>query len=133
MKTNNNFLIIDDDETSTMLYSLILKIALGDKIEVQSFNLPNEGINFIKNKFENLDPSSKTILFLDINMPVLMGWDVLDIIEKMDDDIKKQLIIFMLSSSIDPNDKKRVIDHPLVTNFIEKPLTIEKIHSLQIF
>lgn len=130
MKTIAKFLIIDDDCIATLLYTLILQQALGEKIHVHSFNLPDEGINYIKKESNNIDTKSKTILFLDINMPLLMGWDVLDLIDKMDDSTKKQLVVFMLTSSIDPKDKKRALDHPLVTDFIEKPLTVEKIESV---
>ena len=63
-------------------------------------------------------------------MPITDGWEALRIIEKLDENIKKQLSVFMLSSSIDPNDKKRAMEHPLVLDFIEKPLTVAKIESI---
>ena len=129
MKTQNKFLIIDDDDTATLLYSLILMHALGDKINVKCFNLPNDGVNYINDELKDAE-NLKIVLFLDINMPILTGWDVLDLIDKMHESIKKQLIIFMLSSSINPNDKMRATAHPLVADFIEKPLTVEIIQDL---
>ncbi|MGZ3932113.1 MAG: response regulator [Bacteroidia bacterium] len=130
MKTKDKFLIIDDDAMSTLIYSAALKLALGKEADVHCFNLPNDGVSYIKNDFKNPEKKSQTILFLDINMPILTGWDVLDLIDQMDGNIKEQLIIFMLSSSIDPKDKKRAADHPLVADFIEKPLTVEKLQAL---
>jgi CheY-like chemotaxis protein len=130
MNTKNKFLLIDDDTIATMLYSMVLKRALGDSIDVQSFNNPEEGVYHLKNELKNSEVKSQTFLFLDINMPILMGWDVIDLIDKMDDNIKEQITIYMLSSSISQKDKKRALDHQLVSDFIEKPLTLEKIHAL---
>ncbi len=130
MNAKNKFLIIDDDTTATLLYGMILKLALGEKIDLQTFNLPEEGVNYIKNELKDSESTSQIILFLDINMPILTGWDVIDLIDKMDEKIKEQITIYILSSSIDNKDKKRAMDHPLVSDFIEKPLTVEKIQAL---
>ncbi len=130
MTATDKFVIIDDDDVAIMLYNLTLKHALGNKTDVRCFNMADDGVTYINNELKKPGTKSKTILFLDINMPLLTGWDVLDLIEKMDENIKKQLIIFILSSSVDPNDKERALDHPLVTDFIEKPLTIERLQAL---
>ena len=48
----------------------------------------------------------------------------------LEKDIKDQVIIFMLSSSIDPSDKQSAIDNKNVTGYLEKPLTAEKVASI---
>jgi CheY-like chemotaxis protein len=126
----DKFVIIDDDVTATMLYSLILKHSLDRNLVVHCFNDPAEGVNFIENEINQTEANSQTVLFLDIDMPLITGWDVLDLMVKMEGHIKNQLTIYMLSSSIAPADKTRAINHPLVTDFIEKPLTAEKIREL---
>ncbi len=112
------------------MYSLILKYTLGNKIYVKCFNFAVDGVNYIKNEFKNSVANLQTIVFLDINMPILNGWDVLDLISKMDKNIKKQLIIFISSSSIYSHDRERAMNHALVTDFIEKSLTVEKVQAL---
>jgi CheY-like chemotaxis protein len=130
MTKPDKFVIIDDDVTATMLYSLILKHSLDRNLVVHCFNDPAEGVNFIENELKQTEENSQTVLFLDIDMPLITGWDVLDLIVKMEDHVKNQLSIFMLSSSIAPADKSRAINHHLVADFIEKPLTAEKVRDL---
>lgn len=129
MKSVDKYLIIDDDATSTMLSSAMLKVALGNNTDVQCFNLPDKGVLYLTELCSS-DTSSQIILFLDINMPVLSGWDVLDTIQEMDGRLRENLYIWMMSSSINAMDKVRALDHPLVVGFIEKPLTVEKVKSL---
>jgi len=63
-------------------------------------------------------------------MPIWSGWDFLDNFEKLDDKIKKQIRIYMLSSSVDPGDEQRAGKNKNVADYIEKPLTQEIIHSI---
>lgn len=130
MKKPDNFIIIDDDENNNMLCEMIIKCALGRETKVKTFAIASNGIDYIKDKSINSVISSPTILFLDINMPQLSGWDALEIINDLDENIKKQLLVFMVSSSIDPRDKRKAMDHPLVFRFIEKPLTIDNVKEL---
>lgn len=130
MKKTEEFIIIDDDETVHLLCGMIIKHALGSDTEIKTFTLADDGINYLKECNKKSD--FKTLLFLDINMSVTTGWDALSMLEKLDDSTKKQLTVFMLSSSIDPNDKKRAMQYPLVLDFVEKPLTVKKIEALLI-
>lgn len=130
MKRTEEFIIIDDDETVILLCGMIIKHALGSDTEIKTFTLADDGINYLKECNKKTD--FKTLLFLDINMPETTGWDALSMLEKMDDSIKKQLTVIMLSSSIDPNDKKRAMQYPFVLDFFEKPLTVKKIEALLI-
>ncbi|MEO8087976.1 MAG: hypothetical protein ABI763_14220 [Bacteroidota bacterium] len=61
------------------------------------------------------------ILFLDINMP---GWDFLDNFDNLTEKIKNKIIIYMLSSSIDPSDKQKALENKNVVRYLEKPLSI---------
>jgi CheY-like chemotaxis protein len=130
MKKPQNFIIIDDDENNNMLCEMIIKCALGRETKVKTFSLASNGIDYIKN--ESIYPAitSPMILFLDINMPQLSGWEALEMLNALDENIKKQFMVFMVSSSIDPKDKRRAMDHPLVHRFLEKPLTIDNVKEL---
>lgn len=68
------------------------------------------------------------LIFLDINMPIIDGWDILDAIEGKT--MANKLKIFMTTSSIDPQDTIRIENHPLITGHIEKPISIEKLGKL---
>jgi response regulator RpfG family c-di-GMP phosphodiesterase len=120
MNTPERFLLIDDDLFNNILcWSLINKVF--NDVETFSFTDAQKGLNYIE--VEYLKSPVPTVLFLDINMPNLTGWDVLERFKLFSDDIKQHITVFLLSSSIDLNDKERAYANPLVTDYIEKPLT----------
>ncbi|MBC7914373.1 MAG: response regulator [Pyrinomonadaceae bacterium] len=128
MNIHEQFIIIDDDTTSTLIGKYMIRQVLGE-IDILTFTEVEKGIDYLKSTIINPEKAIKHILLLDINMPFISGWDALNIINKLDDGIKNLLTIFMLSSSIDPKDKQRAMDHPLVKDYIEKPLTALKLNT----
>jgi two-component system chemotaxis response regulator CheY len=129
MKTPDKFVIIDDDFVNNSLFFILIRKALGVQ-HVQGFFSAHEGIRYIKNEYENAKGKLSIVLFLDINLPAITGWDVLDLLEASDQNIKEQLTVFMLSSSIDPKDKQRAMKYPIVRDFFEKPLLLDRIEAL---
>jgi len=123
MKKLGQIVFIDDDEVNNMVCERIVKRTLGSIANVFSFTSSEEGLSHLKNETVLMEKGAYTLLFLDINMPVLTGWDVLQRIEQMDDKIKNKLLLFMLSSSIDPDDIRKATENKLVSDFIEKPLS----------
>ena len=123
-----NYLVVDDDQINNMICrKIIQKTILGS--EVQTFTDPDTALIYIKSSFSRKE-APKTIVFLDINMPAITGWEFLDSFERFDTRVKESLVIFMLSSSVDPNDRQRALNNPNVTGYVEKPLTIEKVLDL---
>ncbi len=70
------------------------------------------------------------LVFLDINMPEMSGWDVLDELKDHNEILIKFMTIYMISSSIDLTDKNKSIDNPLVKAFVSKPLSGKVIKEL---
>jgi CheY-like chemotaxis protein len=111
--------IVDDDE----IFQFTTKIKfekLGLAEDVMIFNDGEEAINFIQSGAKEDMPE---ILLLDINMPIVDGWDFLALFEKVPREKQEMMRILMLSSSINPDDVKRAEANPFVMDYITKPIS----------
>lgn len=124
----NNFILIDDDPASNMICSAVIKKVFTNA-NVISFLRPDEALIFIEK--ECVKPEcSRSVLFLDINMPALSGWEFLEEFKNFNTEIKKKIKIFMLTSSVAESDKVRAVDNNLVSSLISKPLRKETLKHL---
>ena len=69
------------------------------------------------------------VIFLDVRMPLMSGFEFLDEYDKINMD-KINIKIFMLSSSLDPMDMRKSTDNKYITQFIHKPLTQKALEEL---
>ena len=122
MNEENKFLLVDDDEIFLFTAGYALNRAF-----------PGFDIITSRNGEDALDRLTDIVpkaLFVDLNMPLMDGWELLD---KLAQSKKKTPYpIIIVTSSIDPNDKKRADSHELEPLFVEKPLTEEKIMELNL-
>lgn len=119
MELPQHFLIIDDDPANNLLCKLAIQRYIPNA-NVVMHTEPETGIKYIASTYSQTPVP--TILFLDINMPTLTGWDVLREFEKIPELVVPNFTIYILSSSVDPADKQRAASNPLVTGYLEKPL-----------
>ena len=124
MNNISRIVVIDDDPVNNALCKMIIKIALG-KVDVKTFTLPERGFEFIESEYATNGNNNSSVILLDLNMPVMSGWEFLERFEMLDDIIKKQLKIYILSSSVDPRDKARAGANKNVVDYIVKPITKE--------
>jgi CheY-like chemotaxis protein len=123
MNSFHSIILVDDDPINNLINKrLISKLDIAPKIE--EYLEAEKAIE----KIRTLDVDQKIFIFLDINMPVMNGWDFLNqyLIEFKN---RKDKIV-VLSSSIDFQDRQRAKEFDCVEGFIEKPLTPEKIKSI---
>jgi CheY-like chemotaxis protein len=117
---NGKVLLIEDNEITNFLHKIVLKQA---------------GIDFVDEVLNGLDAcnylekSCPDIIFLDINMPIMDGWEFLN--EKQVRELCMNVKIAMLTSSPLPEDRKKAENYPSVIAYLEKPLTLEKIEELK--
>ena len=112
---------MDDDPLNNMLGSHNIKRYITDA-DVKSFEFPAEALSFIRSEYSDEMQHIPTILFLDINMPDIDGWEFLVEFEKMSSHIHSQFVIYIVSSSVDSEDRQKARDNKFVKDFLSKPL-----------
>lgn len=123
-----DFILIDDDSIGNLICSAIIQVSFPN-VDISSFTDPEKGLEYIRSHYMAPE-ANDAILFLDLNMPRLDGWDLLDEFKLFSDVTKLHFKIFLLSSSINEGDRLRSDNNPLVTAYIEKPLTQAKLMKL---
>ncbi len=123
-----NIMLIDDDDIFNMLSGIALKKVFKE-INLKVFTSANAAIEFF-DEHQNDPEKLPEVIFLDINMPVMNGFEFLDHISQYHEDIIGQLKVVMLTSSMYDTDKDKSLAYPLVKHYLEKPLTIQKVNEL---
>lgn len=117
--------IIDDDKLSIKLMSMLITKSNFCE-EIVSFYNPQLALDELKNNANNLSKLPDVIL-LDLNMPVLDGWQFLDEFSLIS--FAKEIAVFIVSSSIDPSDLELAKSYPIVKDYIIKPLSSQKLQQ----
>lgn len=123
MKKINLTYIIDDDNIFIFVLKKILEKNQSFE-EVLDFKNGEKVIELL-NKKNQIIPN---VILLDINMPVIDGWQFLEQIEKLPN--KDKFNIFIMSSSIDANDIEKSKSFSTVKDFISKPINNDKLNKL---
>jgi CheY-like chemotaxis protein len=116
-------MIVDDSKVDRFLSAAVIKsFAFAENVE--SFPCVSDGLNYLR----SIDITSSNfplVIFLDLNMPDLDGFDFLDGFLKMPESIRKQCHIIMVSSSTSKSDLDRVTTYSAIRRFYSKPLSIK--------
>ena len=89
-----------------------------------------DAINFFKAPHEKNELPE--LIFLDINMPIMNGWEFMEEFAKIRDGLNKKIEIYILSSSTDSHDIKKAKANSGITDYIIKPLTPEMLKEILI-
>lgn len=115
--------LVDDDPINNLINNRLLnKVNVTEKIEEFL-----EGQYAIE-RISEIPMDKNLLIFLDINMPVMNGWEFLTIYQNRF--IGRNDKIVILSSSIDFQDRQKALEFNIVSDFLEKPLTLDKIQFL---
>ena len=118
MASVKKILLVDDDDIFLVLGTITIEKMFP---EAEIFTVPHG-----EEALEFLDENEVDIMFLDLNMPILDGWEVLEELAKRE---RRKMAIFVVTSSIDPSDREKADKNPLVYDLIEKPLDENNIKS----
>lgn len=121
-------LCVDDDPITLMLCKKVITKALFSNEIITALN-GEEALNYF-DTIERTNPDSELkkqprLIFLDLNMPVMGGWEFLDRFNSADYSEFNTIKVIILSSTIDPEDLERAKKYPMVIDFLSKPITVE--------
>jgi len=129
MKTIPHFILIDDEPIINVISTMIIEDVF-EGADIRPFTNPEKGFEYLSSFEGHSAALSETILFLDINMPRMTGWQFMLQYIQLKERVKNKIKVFFLSSSIDRRDKIRALNTPNVIDYLEKPLTPEKLVAI---
>lgn len=118
--------IIDDDQIYVFGTRKIMQVTKFCE-SVMIFHNGKEALDVLKPLIINGEKLPQIIL-LDLNMPVMDGWEFLD--EFTQFPAKQKIVIYIVTSSIDPADVKRARQYDAINNYIVKPITVDKLAEI---
>src|SRR5690606_3355158 len=119
---------VDDDSTNNLICDFIIRKFDKDAI-INLFLEPETALSYIENTYSGNSGPLPTVLFLDINMPTMSGFEFLNEFNRFDLEVKQQFYIYILSSSMEDFTSK-AIKYPIVTGFLSKPLRISTLEEI---
>jgi CheY-like chemotaxis protein len=114
-----HFIVIDDSKLDCFIAERIIKNT-GKSESITSFQQAVEALEYISNKPD--DEQSHTIVLVDIQMPVMNGFQFVEAFEQLPAHITNQYTLYVITSSINENDFTRVHNFASVKQFLNKPL-----------
>lgn len=120
----NSFLLIDDDDIFNMLHRKLIS-QLNPDAKISVFQSSKEALNYVQ---EHDDIPE--IMLIDIRMPELNGFDLLQEFCKMSPERFRHTKLFFVTSSMDEHDKEKGLSFPLINGYFVKPITINEIINI---
>jgi CheY-like chemotaxis protein len=129
----HNVMLVDDNEIDNLINQKMIEAAeICDNIFLHSG--AKGALEFLKN-IEKLNSKGEDgylpdLIFLDIDMPLMDGFQFLDEFEKLSDNVKNHCKIVMLTSSLNPQDMSKAKKNKFVIKYLNKPLTQDSIKKI---
>ncbi len=121
-------MLVDDNPVENMVNGQLITTS-GFAKKINTFQTGRDMLDFLKSASESELPE---VIFLDIIMPGMDGFQFMDEFEKLDENIRKRCKVVMLSSSDSFKDLNRANKNKLVRKFLNKPLTIEMLAAMNV-
>jgi len=123
-------MLVDDNEIDNIINEKIIEAnSFADQVMV--FQTGQEALDYLGENQDNQDTLPE-IVFLDINMPIMDGFQFLEDFEKFSDTVLEKCKIIMLSSSISPKDIDRAASSKYVKKYLNKPLNARYLEAITV-
>lgn len=129
MKNKIKSVLLIDDDKATNFYNRLVLEKMCFTEEICMVENGQEALEFLKSGIKGEYPQPD-LIFLDINMPIMNGWEFLEAYKKLSINQKGKIIIIMLTTSLNPEDQTRAENMIEVSGFRRKPLSIHAINEI---
>tara|TARA_R100001369_G_scaffold29172_4_gene52767 strand:+ start:263828 stop:264217 length:390 start_codon:yes stop_codon:yes gene_type:complete len=117
--------VIDDD----MIYQMIVKKIIERTGEFDTIKFYDDGVNALAD-FKDPEVMLPEMILLDINMPQMDGWQLLEGLQALRPNFKNETIIYIVTSSIAHSDREKASSIEEVSGFLSKPLSVDHLKKL---
>lgn len=126
MEFKSSFLLIEDN----LIDQLVIKQLLKKVLSVDQVFIANNGKEGLQWLMTNSKLHKPLIILLDIQMPVMNGFEFLKEYNNLDNDLKKDIQIYVLSSTLDPDEIREIKKNKEVLKLLSKPFPIEEFREI---
>jgi CheY-like chemotaxis protein len=124
----NCIMLVDDNKDDNFFHERVIKKNnSADVVVIKQSGLA--ALDYLKNKINN-DSPHPDLIFLDINMPGLNGWEFLGEYDKLERELQSKIVIVMLTTSENPDDKDKALALKVLADFRIKPITRNMLNEI---
>ncbi len=129
IKNNRTLCLVDDDLIHQFIVKKLVQGIETYHEELLIFSNGEEAIKYIKSASE-IKGALPDLILLDLNMPIMDGWEFLDEYIIIAPSLEKKIKIYILSSSDNPEDIKKAKEYERISDYLIKPINETQLTSL---
>ena len=122
------YVLIDDDSIFNFIHAKVIR-QVDEEADIADFISSSEALAFIKERFVS-HKAEPTLVFLDINMPEINGFELLDAIKELPAESVSKMSIYIITSSLKEKDVRKSKEYPILKGYIGKTLSFERLNEV---